>query len=310
MKIFLVSSAGDSLGLAEKITSEGHQVSMYIRDGHKGPNENITITKHPSADMVNADLIIVEDRRSGKFVDKAREMGRRVIGGGSGADRLNSDVKFNRGVLEGCGLKLAESGTKGLMIEIGGWFNGIEYLRPAFIGFPKYRLGAGDIGPITKGSGLVGFYKMRSRLYHEVLRTTETFIKTINYKGFVDIKGYVNNGKFQAIAMEAGLMYPTIHVVSELHTSITKFLVKIADGIAKVAAVQPGKIGVGVGWFETIHIPRPEMLCACGGTIEEAKIKVYKKINNANLDPIGIYRIDIGDDFTQNLRTLSSQEWL
>lgn len=317
MRIFIISSRGDCLTLAKRLKDEGNNVHFYVRDKkvRKRIEDELNIVESPTADMMISDLIIIEDHESGKFVDHAKNLKRLVLGGGSMADRLVKDIDFNEDSLVGCGLKLAEEKTEGIIVEVGSWFNGEQFLRPHFIGFKYYRLGSGNIGPFTKGSGIVGIYKIKSRLFNEVLRPVETLFKTFNYIGYASIEGFVNNAHFHAIKIHSKLLYPTLNLLTEMHSTWSPFLLKLATRKAEVTAIQPDKIGVGIGYFSPMFFQEPlamdsKLFCGFGNTIEEAKSKAYKSANRANLPKEGYYRMDIGDEFTFNMKQLENWSWM
>lgn len=317
MRIFIVSSRGDSIGLAKKLKSENNEVNFYVKDRRYREilDDEMPVVTNPTGEMMNAELIIVEDYESGKFADKARKLKRLVIGGGSLADRLAKDVSFNEDSARGCGLELARERTEGIVVEVGSWFNGKEFLRPHFIGFKYYRFGSGDIGPFTRGSGIVGFYKIKSGLFNKALKPIGTLLKTSNYIGYASVEGFINNAHFHAIKIHAGFLYPTVNLITELHSTWSSFLTKLAKGEAEVTAVQPNKIGIGVSYFPPIFFREfnpfeSKLFHGIGDTIEEAKIRVYRLLNKSNLPKEGYYRIDIGDNFEENMKKLNYWGWV
>ena len=316
MRVFIVSAQGDLAPMTRKLLSEGHDAVMYIRDKvyRRYIEPDIPLVKSPTVEAVSSGLLVIDDPEAGKFADKARSLNRFVIGGGEVPTRLAMDSDFNERSLHGCGFNIANPDkTEGVLVEVGGWFDGEKYLRPHFLGFKKFRLGTGDVGPFTVGMGVAGKYVTKSRLFTDVLRKTETFAKTMHYVGYVGIDGFINQNSFSALRLNAGFAFPTAGALGELHPTWSTFMLKLAKKEAEVVAVQPDKVVVGVtvlphSYFENLHEPHFPF-CASGQNIEEAKAKVYKSIGKANI-PNGYYRIDIGDDFVKNLDILKRGDWL
>jgi|MudIll2142460700_1097286.scaffolds.fasta_scaffold11715_4 hypothetical protein len=307
MKILIISKYGDSLVLGEKLANEKHAVKVYVKDVKI---QHPLITPKPSAEDVIADLTIVEDDSSGAFVEKAKELNRPILGGGQIADRLCKDSQFLKGVVEGCGFELSRPETKGMAIDVGGWFNGETFIKPMFFGLRYERFGAGDVGNSALTMGLVGSYKMKGKLF-SICRAFEVFLKTNSYRGFVNIKTYINNEKVLVSGVHLGLYIPTVHLLSHLHNSLGGFLFKVATGIATMATAQPDRVCVGVVYLEKladIVVKRP-VVCNSGETIEEAISKTYKLVHKTVGDN-AYYRVDIGSNYKQTLSHLKEWEWL
>jgi hypothetical protein len=202
--------------------------------------------------------------------------------------------------------------AKGLEVEVGGWFDGTHFLKPTFIGFKYDRFGSGDVGPNTRGMGAVGFYRTKSILFNKSVAKTETFLKSIEYIGYIGLDCLINNDNLQVVKWQPGLHYPLITMFSALHNSIGNFLFKLAIQKAKVVAVQPDKLGICVALLksttEGFKSYPTEMKYALGGTIEEVIIKMYKNIKRLNVGN-SYYRIDIGYDAQERINQLIKWGW-
>jgi len=316
MKIFIVSTRGDSAPMARKLLSEGHSVEMYVKDKgfRKYMEPDVPLIKSPTWETVNSDLMIVEDAATGKFADRARGLKRLVIGGGVVADQITCDLDFNERSLHGCGFTLAGPNTQGVLMEVGGWFDGEKYLRPYFMGFKSYHLGTGDVGPLTLGMGIAGKYAIKGRLFTDVLHKTETLFRSMHYVGYAAIEGFVNKESFRAVRLHSKLQFPITNALGDLHTTWGTFLLKLATKQAEVVAVQPDRVVVGVnmllrGYFENSGSEQYKLICASGQDIAEAKSKAYRAVARENI-PNAYYRIDIGDNFTSNLERLHEGAWI
>jgi hypothetical protein len=316
MNIFIVSSFGDSLDLATKLQEEGNKVSLYVRSKYiKLPESDIVITNNPTADMVKSELTIIEDNKSGKFVDSAKKLNRPIIGGGLVVDRLTRDEKFGSEILVGCGLTLAREFTEGQLVEVGGWFTKGEFLKPYFLAFKYTKFGNNDVGPEVGPMGIVGTYKLKGKLFRETLLKIETFLKSIDYTGYIGLDVLINNVGIKIVGWQPGLSFPLVNILTCIHNNFGTFLFKIARGTAKVVSVQPDKVGIGVTWlklpwlYETIVKNRPRMVCETGVNIDEAKSKIFKTIHRT-LDTKVYYRSDIGDMTKDELKRLISNGWL
>jgi len=314
MKIFIISSCGDSLDLAEKLSKEEHEVSFYVRDRDiKVASDTVNITRNPSH-ILKSDLNIVEDTKSGSFVERAKKSGKAVIGGGTVLDRIATDSKFGTEVLLGCGLKLAKPETQGTLLEVGGWFTNKEFIKPYFLGFKYTKFGAGDVGPELGPMGIVGMYKLKGRIFRETLRPLETILKSMNYVGYVGLDILVNNN-IHVVGWQPGLAFPTVNILSKLHNNFGNFLNKVALGTAKVTAIQPDKVGIGITWlklpwlYDTPIKYRPQIVCETGGNIDEARSNILKTIRKT-LDPNDYYRTDLGSHSKDELKRLITDGWL
>lgn len=308
MRILIVSKTGDSADFAKQLLSEGHEVILYLKKKRLSYKLNIPFTKNPTSEMIKSDFIIIEDDTSGEFADKVRSLNRAIIGGGTTIDRLWKNQEFRKSIIEGCNLDLAKPTTKGIRLEIGGWFNGEEFLKPSFLCFPYFHLGTGNVGPLTRGMGAVGFYKIKSK-FNEYLKKLETFFRSsTNYAGYIGLDCFVNNDSLQVIDLQAGLHFPMILNIGFLHNTLGTFLFKLALKNAKMVAVQPDRFCISVITYE---LDKPETFSSyysLGGTIEEAKTKVYKTLQK-DVPNASYYRIDIGDGITDSLDQLKKWEW-
>lgn len=311
MKIFIVSRYGSSEDLAKKLIEESHDVRMYIRDrSARKISQFQNLVEKPSIETVQVDLLLVEDDASGEFARKARELKRPILGGSLIGDRLVRDPNFYKTLVEGCTLQVAETTTKGIPANVGGWFDGEEFLRPYFLGIRYTRVGAGDIGKHTKGMGLVGQYKQKGNLFG-LLRKLETMLKTANYQGFVNLHTYINNESAKISGLDLGLYFPSISPIATLHNSLGSFLLKVATKKARQVAVQPDKVVGGVVWLPNMDEATicPTMVCETGGQVKEAMSQIYKKINKLqNFD--AYYRVDIGGNYDSYISRLKEWEWI
>jgi hypothetical protein len=316
MNIFIVSSYGDSLDLASKLQNEDNKVSIYVRNKEvRLPESDVEVTRNPTADMIKSELIIVEDTKAGQFTDRARELKRPIIGGGSVIGRISKDEKFGTDILLGCDLKLANDRTQGKLMEVGGWFSGSEFLKPYFLAFKYMRFGVGDTGPELGPMGIVGTYKLKGRIFRETLSKLETFLKSISYIGYIGLDILINNDNLQVVGWQPVLQFPTVNVLSKMHNNFGNFLFKVAVGKAKITAIQPDKVGIGITWLELPWVyenpvkNRPQILCECGGNIEEARSKLLKTVHKV-LDPKVYYRTDIGEYTKNDIKELIKNGWL
>ncbi len=316
MKIFIVSRFGDSLDIAEKLNSEGHQVVLYVRNKQiELPGNEVQITTNPTADMLKSELLLVEDVSSGEFVEKARKLNRPVLGGSIVSTRLLTDSRFGSEALIGCGLKLAKERTQGQFIEVGGWFVNGEFLKPYFISWKYMQFGSGNVGPEVGPMGLVGIYRLKGKIFRESLEKTQAFLKSIGYIGYMGLDLYVNNDNLQVYGWQPGFNYPSMNVIASMHGNLGQFLFRVATEKSKVAAVQPNRSGVGITYlnlpwlYERPAKHRPKIICEPGACVEEAISKAYKSVHK-NINPDSYYRDDIGRDWIDSWDRLGKWGWV
>jgi phosphoribosylamine-glycine ligase len=104
---FIFSEGGDGLGLAIRLKSEGHKVSMMIKDPDLDKRGENLVEK---ASLPSFGSIAIGDcTGSGSALDLLRENGAFTFGGSQIADKLESDRKFASQIFKECGIQEPDS---------------------------------------------------------------------------------------------------------------------------------------------------------------------------------------------------------
>ena len=77
--------------------------------------------------------------------------------------------------------------AKGVEVAVTGFYNGKEFIRPAFVNFEYKKLMTGDLGPNSGEAGTTGFWTDRCRLFDETLGKAEPILRQSNYHGPIDL---------------------------------------------------------------------------------------------------------------------------
>lgn len=105
MKILLISSYGESAALAFRLTQDGHEVKMFVKDPQgedigKGFYERIIDWP---GELDWAELVVFDDTHNSKEAEWLRKQGYPVIGGTEYTDKLENDRDFGQQEMESAG---------------------------------------------------------------------------------------------------------------------------------------------------------------------------------------------------------------
>jgi phosphoribosylamine--glycine ligase len=103
--------------------------------------------------------------------------------------------------------------VSGVEVAIGAFFNGKDFILPAFINFEHKRMFNDDIGPSTGEMGTSAFWSSEIRLYRETLARMKTRLE--GYVGYMDINCIVNARGIHPLEFTARFGYPTINLQIE-----------------------------------------------------------------------------------------------
>lgn len=120
----------------------------------------------------------------------------------------------------------------GIEIGAGRYFNGSDWVGPVEINLEHKKLFPGDLGPTTSEMGTLAWYdhNQNNLLFKETLAKLKPFLKTIDFRGDIEVNCIVNRNGAYALEITPRLGSPIIHLHSEIHSSPwSKFLKAIAD---------------------------------------------------------------------------------
>jgi len=248
----MISNFGESVALAQALEKEKHELSFFIK---KRPYKKIgdglvNKVSDPGSLFTKSDLIIVDDIGSGAFVDKAKKMGHSVIGPGTAIENLATDFSLMIDVLSALKVKIATDKTEGQMAVVGAWFDGEKFIKPILVGTKYVRFAAGDLGPVTRGTGICAMSSIRSKLFHETLSNLQAFLASVNFVGFISLDCLINNDTVHVKSIHPSLGFPNGIIMSEMFlNSAGDFLKKLYNKEVSNAPVRIDRIHVGIPIF-------------------------------------------------------------
>jgi len=249
MNVFLISRYGESTRLAELLQEEGHNVETFIKERpyKKVGSGILTTISDPGVAAIHGDLTIVDDIGSGAFVDKAKKMGKRVIGSGMGMENFLSDLTMQIEVLTSLKMKLATEKTEGKYAVVGAWFDGENFVKPILVGTKYTKAAAGDIGPITKGMGACVKFTMKSKLFHETLLKLASFLRSVNFVGFINCDCLINNDTVHIKSISTSLGFLIGAILPDMFLNpIGEFLKALYEKKCRTVPVKVDRIHLGV----------------------------------------------------------------
>ena len=117
----------------------------------------------------------------------------------------------------------------GVEIAIGAFFNGKDFVLPAFINFEHKRMFNDDIGPSTGEMGTSAFWSGENRLYRETLARIKE--RLAGYVGYMDINCIGNARGIYPLEFTSRFGYPTINLQLEgVLSKWSEFLLALAKG--------------------------------------------------------------------------------
>ncbi len=103
MRFLVLSEGGDGIGLALRLSAEGNETRIFIRDP-EAEGRGKGLVEHDTEPSFG-EVIVADCTGFGSICDRFREHGAKVVGGSALADRLESDRKFSQQVMEACGIE-------------------------------------------------------------------------------------------------------------------------------------------------------------------------------------------------------------
>jgi phosphoribosylamine--glycine ligase len=103
--------------------------------------------------------------------------------------------------------------VSGVEVAIGAFFNGKDFILPAFVNFEHKRMMNDDVGPATGEMGTSGFWAGENRLYRDTLAKMRERIQ--GYVGYFDINCIVNARGIYPLEVTPRFGYPTINLQME-----------------------------------------------------------------------------------------------
>jgi phosphoribosylamine-glycine ligase len=101
----------------------------------------------------------------------------------------------------------------GVEIAVGAFFNGKDFVLPAFVNFEHKRMFNDDIGPSTGEMGTTAFWAGENPLFRKTLARMKDRIQ--GYVGYIDINCIANSYGIYPLEFTMRFGYPTINLQIE-----------------------------------------------------------------------------------------------
>jgi len=119
--------------------------------------------------------------------------------------------------------------VSGVEVAVGAFFNGKDFILPAFINFEHKRMFNDDIGPSTGEMGTSAFWSRENKLFRETLARIKD--RLLGYVGYFDINCIVNARGIYPLEFTSRFGYPTINLhIEGVLSKWGEFLTALAAG--------------------------------------------------------------------------------
>jgi len=105
--------------------------------------------------------------------------------------------------------------ASGVEVAVGAFFNGKEFIMPAFVNFEHKKMFPGNIGPSTGEMGTLAFWCDTSNLFNATVAKFKDKLAQSGYVGYFDINCIVNSKGVYPLEMTSRFGYPTISLQME-----------------------------------------------------------------------------------------------
>jgi len=175
----------------------------------------------------------------------------------------------------------------GVEVAVGAFFNGKEFILPAFINFEHKRMFNDDIGPSTGEMGTSAFWSGEIRLFRETLARVQSRLQ--GYVGYIDLNCIVNARGIHPLEFTTRFGYPTINL------QIEGLLSKWGDFLWALAHGEPFELRTKRGFQICVVVgvpPFPFVDPDAFRKYSEDAVVLFKKESREGLHPCDIKKID------------------
>ena len=179
--------------------------------------------------------------------------------------------------------------VSGVEVAIGAFFNGHEFLLPAFVNFEHKRMFNDDIGPSTGEMGTLGFWSNAPYFFGETLAKMKPALAKSGYVGYFDINCIVNPRGIHPLEFTSRFGYPTINVQLEgILSKRGEFLIALAKG-------EPFNFRTKRGFQVCVVVgvpPFPYVDHDAFRKYSEGAVVLFKKEMNEGIHPADVKLVD------------------
>jgi hypothetical protein len=318
------------LGLALKLAKEGNLVKFITKTGFIGSGyKQIKAYKSSETEEMASDIYIFTSPTPGNFWERAKRMGRVVVGDNKLLRNL-LDHEFVKKASELLDIPFEPVGDGNPIFEVWRWFDGKDFYGPISTVIPYLRFMEGDKGVVTRGVGFV------TKFIDDLTNTCMSnnflgLLRKLEFFGYFGLRYSITEDKivFKGFKRE----FPLGQLYTEYESmkfSLAEFLIGMSIGKPCDSKYMSGyNLGVQVSSppypykveglsipFYMLDIPHfykedfqstPEgeifrgengvvgWSTAWGQKVREAQRRVYKSIDKVGFDPEIQYRRDIGE---------------
>jgi phosphoribosylamine--glycine ligase len=151
----------------------------------------------------------------------------------NGKDVISVLENYNRYNKKDCVSIDLQKKVEGIEIGVARYFNGNDWVGPIELNIEHKGLCDNDLGPKTDEMGTLMWYDSNeeNKLFNETLKKLKPYLKSINFKGDIDINCIVNEKTVFPLEATPRFGSPSTQLQRELHISPWgDFLKAIADG--------------------------------------------------------------------------------
>lgn len=235
MRYLLVSTTGQSLGLAMRIEREGHSCPMYVVN-NRHPQKGFGIVSkllaprmlYDSDGVVNIsvldyliaqatpDIVIFDEPAPKTVTDHLHKLHIKVIG--------SDPALLSQGPLPH---------VQDRLIAVDGWFNGQNIVGPFgyHVLYTRLLPGGKGVGPIVKTPASLSYYTFGLGAFRDAVLHAEMVLRTTAYRG--PITGYAELGAKTISHFRGGLTECNASLFETMLTPASKFLVNIVNTAAE-----------------------------------------------------------------------------
>jgi len=105
--------------------------------------------------------------------------------------------------------------AKGVEVAVGAWFNGKDFILPAFVNFEYKKLMNDDLGPNSGEMGTMGMWLDHCPLYDETLKKMVPAMRASGYSGYLDINCIATKEAIYPLEFTPRFGVPTIWLQME-----------------------------------------------------------------------------------------------
>jgi phosphoribosylamine---glycine ligase len=177
--------------------------------------------------------------------------------------------------------------VSGVEVAVGAFFNGTDFVLPAFVNFEHKRMFNDDIGPSTGEMGTTAFWAGEIPLFKKTLARMKDRIQ--GYVGYIDINCIVNAHGIYPLEFTTRFGYPTINL------QIEGVLSKWGDFLWALAKGEPFELRTKRGFQVAVVVgvpPFPFVDPDAFKKYSEDAIVLFKKEIREGLHPCDLKLVD------------------